>query len=806
MKARNKLVALIIVFGTVLIGCFFSPQKPIPTKIRSVNPNTRNDSWGFIGPGGGGAMFSPAINPQDGDHVFVSCDMTGSFVTYDGGENWRMFNLRGVVKNYTFDPSNQNRVYAHTRNILYKSEDRGTSWHVVFPRNIITINARGDHASEVVVTEDSLIQTINKMVIAPENPERLLLLTDVQAEQSPDYSRLLTSEDGGEHWLEHTTFESQYDDLFIDPTSSLKNPVIYVTSPKKMRVHREGKWQKITLPQTAGTITQFTDGIDESTNNHVIYALSGRSYFNPKGKSDHSGVFKTIDGGNSWSDVGKPLLAMHENTGTTPEFRSIATCYTRPNHIYISYANLQISTDSIAFGVAKSTDQGQSWELVWKDVYVNGKGIPSSNRLSGWLDQRFGPGWGENPFHMAVAQHDPELCYTTDFGRTFKTSDGGNTWQQVYTRKHHNSGWSSRGLQVTTGYMIAFNPFDSLHCFLADTDTGLMESLDGGKSWTSATHNNGVPGHWVNTTYWMVFDPKVKGRVWAAMSQNHDLPRPKMWRHIGMEEYKGGIVVSNDHGKTWKPVSGDIGEVAVTHVILDKNSQPEQRTLYACAFGKGVYKSLDGGLSWQQKNKGIEKLQPAAWRIGQKSDGELLLTVFRKSDDGSINNEMDGALYRSVDGAETWQKIALPEYVNGPSSILADSKNEQRLILAAWGRRGKSALSSNLGGGIYLSENNGKTWQSVLTHDQHIHDVTIDLERGVFYAAGFNSSAYRSEDRGRTWQRIKGYNFKWGKRVQPDPYDPDKIYVITFGGGVWHGPAIGDPNALEDIVTPKASY
>jgi len=36
--------------------------------------------------------------------------------------------------------------------------------------------------------------------------------------------------------------------------------------------------------------------------------------------------------------------------------------------------------------------------------------------------------------------------------------------------------------------------------------------------------------------------------------------------------------------------------------------------------------------------------------------------------------------------------------------------------------------------------------------------------------------------------------------------DPEKIYVITFGGGLWHGPAKGDPKSDEDIVTPVLKY
>ena len=82
-----------------------------------------------------------------------------------------------------------------------------------------------------------------------------------------------------------------------------------------------------------------------------------------------------------------------------------------------------------------------------------------------------------------------------------------------------------------------------------------------------------------------------------------------------------------------------------------------QELLYACAFGKGVYKSTDGGKTWIQKNKGIEGNEPFAWRINRnEKNGELFLVVCRRSDDGSIGNELDGAVYRSADGAETGQE------------------------------------------------------------------------------------------------------------------------------------------------------
>ena len=118
---------------------------------------------------------------------------------------------------------------------------------------------------------------------------------------------------------------------------------------------------------------------------------------------------------------------------------------------------------------------------------------------------------------------------------------------------------------------------------------------------------------------------------------------------------------------------------------------------------------------------------------------------------------------------------------------------------AAWAR---AVGQHGEGGGIYLSENGGKSWRAVLERDEHVYDVTIDpVDPTVLYAAGFESSIWRSADRGLHWSRVPGFNFKWAHRVIPDPRDRDLIYVTTFGGSVWHGSAQGEDKPV-DIATP----
>jgi len=761
------------------------------------NPNGRNDAWGYAGYGGGGAMFYPEVSPHNSNFALVACDMTGSYVTNNGGDSWRMFNLRGPVDYFVFDPLDSNTVYAKSIG-LFKSSDRGNTWSIFYPQpsEILGVVSKGDHASEVIATKDNTRREVQAFAVDPENAENLYAAISIDKSVA-----LFFSNDGGTHWEKEADLKEDAKNIFIVPSSPKNNRTILVTGNTSVTRRENSTWKVNRGPEKVKQLTKFSGGFDAQKNKFILYAISGESYFNPEG--DPSGIYYTEDAGETWENRQDGMLQFTFNGAKLPEWRTIATSARHPGVVYVSYNSLQIHADTTCIGVAKSMDYGKTWELVWKD-HLTGKGnIPSRNFEGAWINERFGPTWGENPFSIGVSPVDPAICYATDFGRTVKTVDGGKTWQQVYTNKKEKGDWMSRGLEVTTSYSIVFDPFNQEHAFIANTDVGLMESFDGGVSWASATYNNGIPRPWSNSTYWLTFDPEVSGKAWAAMSGTHDLPRPKMFRRKGTAGYKGGIVMTADGGKTWTPVSADIGEAAMTHVLIDETSNKESRTLYACAFGKGVYKSVDGGKTWKQKNKGIKGDEPFAWRIIKRPGEEVLfLVVCRRSEDGSIQNNGDGALYKSVDGAETWTPLSLPSETNGPMSLAIDPVDPNRLLLSAWGRSTEGKFSADVGGGIFLSKDDGKTWEHVLREDQHIHDLTIDPRKKRYYACGFNGSAYSSDDGGEHWKRIKGYNFKWGKRVDMDPRDPEKIFIITFGGGVWYGPSGGDENAREDIVPP----
>jgi hypothetical protein len=129
------------------------------------------------------------------------------------------------------------------------------------------------------------------------------------------------------------------------------------------------------------------------------------------------------------------------------------------------------------FGVAKSTDFGRTWALVWKESDKAG-----SNIRDAWLTPTFGPGWSGRPLYLGVAPGDPDVCSATDMGRTIRTVDGGKTWDAVYSRRA-NGGWASTGLDVTTSYGVHFEPFRSaphvhqLHRYRSFSQRGWRQKL-----------------------------------------------------------------------------------------------------------------------------------------------------------------------------------------------------------------------------------------------------------------------------------------------------------------------------------------
>ena len=122
-----------------LYACRSEETKPQATNV---------SDWIKLGPGGGGATSFPTFSYKTEEEFLVRCDMTGSYLTKDGGESYRQINFPNGANSFAFDPHDTTTIYIGSSS-LNRSTDGGKTWEQIFPvkEEIVSEKYEGDHAS-----------------------------------------------------------------------------------------------------------------------------------------------------------------------------------------------------------------------------------------------------------------------------------------------------------------------------------------------------------------------------------------------------------------------------------------------------------------------------------------------------------------------------------------------------------------------------------------------------------------------------------------------------------------------------------
>ncbi len=734
--------------------------------------------------------------------------MSGSYLSHDGGESYQQINFPNGSSGYAFDPQDSNTIFIGSA-LLNRSKDGGKTWQTIFPakEEITGDKWFGDHASYSIQTvKESLYDTTSESVrnirVDPKSSANIYFSMG---------SFLFYSNDDGKTW-QRKNCDQRIDHIYINNSN---NNEVYVFTPQSVFVFNKSTLTitKKEIPNAMSPSFSFTAGSVANNGSVLFYALHYDQKEIIENEFGHSEVWMSDDLGNTWKQISNSIIT-NTNVGIKPSYSMIACAEFDAKQVYLVCNRYEEKKDTSMiywYGALKTSDAGTNWNWVWKGgggsgqyAVKDGKGV--SNLQDAWVEKAFG---GEyiRLMDVGVYPKDGNIAIVTDWYRTMKTTDGGKTWRQIYSHPQADGTFTSGGMNVTTTYGVHFDPFDSNHIAISYTDIGFHHSFNGGKSWSRSAE--GVPAEWENTCYWVVFDPEVKGKLWSAWSGMHDLPRGKMTRNPQWKEKaRGGICMSEDGGKTWKPVNDGMGfNSPTTCIVLDQKSKPGHRTLYASVYNKGIFKSTDDGKTWALKNNGIDR-NTCAFELTLTPTGKLFLTVSPTPihKDGKKGRAFyGGAVYRSVDGAETWTKLNVNNGLLFPNGMEYDRTNPNRIYLACWSDIQLSDLvggdvakatggneTLNMPGGIFVSDDAGDTWHSIFDQKQYVYDVTADpYHSGRLYCNTFNNAAYRSDDNGKTWKKIKGFDFHWGHRVIIDQNDHEKIYLTTYGSSVWHGAAEG---------------
>ena len=360
--------------------------------------NARFDQWRVIGPGGGGTMRRPAISPHDPRVVLLGCDMTGGYVTADGGASWRMINFGSVPTAFAFDPTTPAVVYAGAA-AVYRSEDAGRTWRMVLPdptRNTFE-RAIGDHGDRVLFSDDPAFpggRSVTVHAIAVDEDDSSHVFAALSGADSPlpgapaSPTLLVGSSDGGRRWSRLGTFASE---RIFALRSHGAGRSLHALGETGAYAGTAPQLQHFPAPGGA----RFGSGsLGRDPRSGVVFAYA-TAPLSRAGGALTGGVLASDDGGRSWHAANGALLAAVRETGSgegwgpakgsLPSVGPVAVSAQFPLEAYLGLRGLLLPSrgEKPFNGIAKTSDGGKTWSVVHAEADA-----PSANLAASWIEPR----------------------------------------------------------------------------------------------------------------------------------------------------------------------------------------------------------------------------------------------------------------------------------------------------------------------------------------------------------------------------------------------------------------------------------
>lgn len=365
-----------------------------------------------------------------------------------------------------------------------------------------------------------------------------------------------------------------------------------------------------------------------------------------------------------------------------------------------------------------------------------------------------------------------------------------------------------RSGQVGWMFSVLGSPFGHL---LAPAKRQFAEMVN-----TSAKRSTVLPANLLSGFQWRMLGPFRGGRVAAATGV------PGRVNEFYFGAVNGGVWKSIDAGRVWEPVFdsqpvASIGAIAVAPSAPDVVyvGSGESTLRDSAGFGNGVYKSTDAGKSWT--HLGLSDTQ----HIGKIAiDPQNPDNVFVAAIGHLYASNVERGVFRSRDGGKSWDKVLYKGPDIGAVEVVIDPSNPQVVFAGLWNTRRPPwftySPTNGPGGGIYKSTDGGTTWAplagglpkdgigrsgiAIAPSDSRRIYAVIDCllpehaPPGTLTAPVAGGTAdkpvprqggfFRSDDGGATWTRLSSDQALWGRgwyfcKLAVDPKDAETVYVCN---------------------------
>jgi len=697
VKFLYCLVAILLVFDCGMSDFAFAQtgQRIDPEHLSQVM------NWRNIGPARGGRSVAVAGSVTDRNLFYFGATGGGVWKTTNGGEDWLPVTdniATSSIGDIDISAANPNIVYVGTGegclrgNIshgdgVYKSEDGGRTWQ---------------HAG----LKES--RHIPRILIHPDNPDIVFVAALGHVYAPPDGNR-------GEHGVFKTT--------------------------------DGGKTWRNVLPG----VNNQTGAVDISMNPinpDILFAALYETFRTPYSLSSGgpgSGLYKSTDGGESWSKITGGGLP----TGIIGRI-GVSISRSNPNRVYAM-------VEAKDGGLYRSDDGGKTWTLTNDD---------SDKRQRAWYYT-----------HITADPEDADVVYVLNTAM-FKSTDGGYTFSRIRTPHGDN-------------HALWIDPNDADR-MINGNDGGGNVSFDGGRTWTDQEYSTAQ-------FYHVYVDDDYPYNVYGAQQDNSTIkipgnstPRQTNWYSVGGGESGfvvpdprnsdivyagsyGGLITRYDHktGTTrnihpWpdNPMGWGAAELKYrfqwTAPIMI--SQHDPKKLYHAA--NVLFRSTDEGSSWTQVSSDLtrndkSKQGPSGGPLTHDNTSvEYYCTIFALEEspvkEGVIwAGSDDGLVHITLDDCENWTNVTPPQMPEWSliSSIEASHFEVGTAFLAV----DRHELD-DFGAYAYKTTDYGKTWTAInrgFREDDFLRVIREDpVVQGILYA-GTETGVYYSLDDGASWNSLQ---------------------------------------------------
>jgi hypothetical protein len=652
---------------------------------------------------------------------------------------WQTQAASGRIVALAADPTNASIIYiAAAGGGVWKTTNGGTSW------------------TPLTDTQSTLFMGSIAVAAGTDVNHRIIYAGTGEANFSGHdtfYGRgVLVSKDSGATWT--LTGNSVFNRLaigkvVIDPTDSTGNTAYAAVSGEPNNGIGDGAggnwgiwkttnggttWTNTTsavVPPTASELNPFTDLIIDPNNHNILYAAVGE----PGGFSSFNGVYKTTNGGSSWtasafpgqgtSGLGRITLAVAKNSTT----------------LYASVSDPS-QTSTKGFGatleIEKSTNSGSTWSAVMTEAssnYINYMGG------QGWYDQTLicDPADATGNTVYAAGQADPTL-YPLD--SVIKTTNGGTAWSDITQGTngnqphvdHHGIGFDANGK-------------------LLDGNDGGIWRLDnatvGSIQWTDLNGNLSIT-EFTGTA----LDPTTASVAYGGSQDN------------GTEKYTGSTA--------WNLVLGGDGGF----VRVDPNTPT---TVYTENFGVSLQRSTNGGTSWTPVSSGILGNAPA----DNNPAGEQSFYIPYVLDPTNTSRIVLGTtdINQSLNQGTNWTQIATPG-LNGYNP--GNDAFGTTAGVTALATRGNTVYAATSDGRVWVTTNDGVSWA------ERDPMPVSNFVGGAFTPGGYQDLEIDQADTTGNTAYIVTAEFQGD--LSGTSASPHHVFKTTNGGATWTDISSGLPD------------